>query len=208
MARNRYRYFQFILYPDNFRHVDLLHWLSTSSPYQGCYILHQPEEEGKKPHYHVEIYYPTERTEKGVQKSFGTCEYYTDDEGVKKPVPDDMICDDSETDFIVTHVEATRDIHSEMMYLLHKNYASIVAKKREYNIEDIKPFHGDYSFIERTFELDKECGTLSAMEEIMIISDGLSFRELMQACLANRRYDLIKYIEAHAFLIKQILGGR
>lgn len=66
----------FVLYPDNVHQMQLLAWLespvnSANFGYKMCYILHQPETDEKKQHYHVMVQYPNARTSEGVKKSFG-----------------------------------------------------------------------------------------------------------------------------------------
>ena len=58
---NRARYFMLVLYPDNAHHCDIMAYLkgekSLKFPYQGCYILHSPESDEKKEHWHVILHY-------------------------------------------------------------------------------------------------------------------------------------------------------
>ena len=66
----------FVLYPDNAYQMQLLAWLKSplnavNFGYKICYILHQPESDEKKAHYHVMVQYPNARTADGVKKSFG-----------------------------------------------------------------------------------------------------------------------------------------
>lgn len=72
MANNRCRVFTFMLYPDNYEQMRLLDWLKKGYlPCKSLYILHQPESDEKKPHFHVMVCFENERTEKGVRNYFG-----------------------------------------------------------------------------------------------------------------------------------------
>lgn len=68
--------FAFVLYPDNPYQMQLFDWLTNAQnqanfDFRVMYILHAPEEEEKKEHYHFMIKYPNPRTADGVRKSFG-----------------------------------------------------------------------------------------------------------------------------------------
>ena len=59
MKQIRTRYFMLVLYPDNQYHKEIMEYLdSDKNPYQGAYILHEPEQDEKKQHWHVMLYFP------------------------------------------------------------------------------------------------------------------------------------------------------
>lgn len=66
----------FVLYPDNEYQMQLLRWLSDDKnqqlhEFEIMFILHKPESEEKKEHYHVLMRSANPRTADGVKKSFG-----------------------------------------------------------------------------------------------------------------------------------------
>lgn len=72
MANNRSRVFAFVLYPDNYEQMRLFDWLKEHLlSCKMLYILHQPESDEKKLHYHVMICFENSRTPDGVRKYFG-----------------------------------------------------------------------------------------------------------------------------------------
>lgn len=72
MANERSRVFAFVLYPDNFEQMRLFDWLKQGYlPVKLLYILHQPESDEKKAHYHVMICFDNQRTPDGVRNFLG-----------------------------------------------------------------------------------------------------------------------------------------
>lgn len=228
MANCKFRWFKFLLWEDNEVHMKVLDFLkSDDNPYQGCYIRHEPEKDEKKPHYHVVIYYPTPRTCEGVSKSFGKCTLVETDNG-KKQVYDTTGYDESQ---ILGPIEAIRYItykdsngkvqvadNSDMSqisdvrawgdYLMHNNYECMREGKTRYDLSDIKPFHNDFNFIPKMFELEKVCETGSEVYEIILFIkdfDIHTFTQLIATLYMNGEHTLLRYVESHAYLIKQLL---
>lgn len=228
MANCKFRWFKLLLWEDNEVHMKVFEFLkSDNNPYQGCYIRHEPEKDEKKPHYHVVLYYPTPRTCEGVSKSFGKCTLVETDNG-KKQVYDTTGYDESQ---ILGPIEAIRyitykdsngkvqvadnsdmsqisDIRAWGDYLMHNNYECMREGKTRYDLSAIKPFHNDFNFIPKMFELEKVCETGSEVYEIIQFIkdfDCRTFRELIVNLHINSEHTLLRYVESHAYLIKQLL---
>lgn len=215
--QTRCRWWTIILYPDNEVHVKLLEYLrSSANPYQGCCILHEPDysestgEGCKKQHYHVVMYYPNGRTKQGIIKAVGKCNVVTLPDGSKKAVLDTTGYDDVTVADICgdSLVSDIKDIHSYAYYLLHKTFAAMNEGKKQYEISDIEVFHYDSEFLHRLFETDKlmEKGA-EVYQVIQFINDFKvhTFRDLLVNLYLNNEKELVKYVESHAYLIKQLL---
>ena len=220
-ARKRSRWFSLVLYPDNSYHVDFMTYLQNKkkeyySEFQGFYIYHQPEDNEKKAHWHLILYFPNERTVGGVCKLFGKGNYYIDSRGKKRAVfdltgfPKDIeiqVCDNVTPDIC----EAVSDIHSIYQYLLHRTYDSFLKGKRVYDRKDIKYINNDFEVVSAVVELPKKIAPAGAeLIEIMTYIENerlLNMSSLLHFLYINDRGDLIKYIERHSYLVKSIVGG-
>lgn len=207
----RVRWFMLVLYPDNAYHAKILDYLNSDlNPYQGCYILHTAETGEKKDHYHVLLYFPNCRTKNGVIKMFGQGQFRNTENGLE-PCLDTTGIDETELcvgdivgDALVSPVS---DIHSTAMYLLHKTFAAISEGKKEYAISDIKALHHDYELVNSLFELDKTTSAGSQLQEIIRYIDEFkitNFKDLIITLYMNDPL-LVKYVESHSYLIKQLL---
>lgn len=232
MANNKYRWFKLLLWEDNEVHMSILDYLkSDNNPYQGCYIRHEPEKDEKKPHFHVVLYYPTPRTCEGVAKSFGKCDLvqFETEDGIKKKQVFDTTgyseeqilqpCDCIRYITFKDHngrvsvadnsdISQISDIRAWADYMLHKNFESLRQGKTEYALSDIKPFHNDFDFIPKMFEVEKLCE--SGSETVNIITyikdfDIKDMRTLLLTLHMNGEYTLMKFAENHAYLIKNLL---
>lgn len=212
----RSRYFMVILYPDNMHHVDIMEYLQGRKklcfPYQACYILHSPESDEKKEHWHVLLHFPNARTVEGVCKSFGSGNFRKVGEEWEAVndvtgIPEEEI----EVRPLVTPAlcSTVSDVHGMAMYLLHKNYECLREGKKEYVISDIKACNNDFEFVNSIFEVGKT--TSQGGEVYEIINDFLvpykikNMTDLILTLFTNGRGDLVKYVESHAYLIKNLL---
>lgn len=225
----RSRWFVLILYPDNMHHMDILSYLKGEKeykfPYQACYILHQPEKDEKKEHYHVVLRYPNARTAQGVADSFGKGDFRKhvqfDSEG-KEHTMYEAICDTTgippeeiEVRPLIVPREgeqqntcsAISDIHAYAMYLLHQTYECIREGKHQYALSDIKACNHDNEFISSMFELDSLRESGSPVWQIMDYMEQNSLKnmsQLLRFLFLNDEHQLIKYVEKHTYLIKQL----
>ena len=212
MAKStRTRWFRIVLYPDNIYHQQIMDYLnSNKNPYQGCYILHQPESDEKKEHWHVALYFPNCRTKAGVVKMFGKGEFRKTENGLT-PCLDKTGIDEAEIEIsdLVGEalVEPVSDIHSTAMYFLHKTFAAIREGKKEYAISDIKAFNNDFELVNSLFELDKTTSAGSQLQEIIRYIDEYKIKSMKDLILTLYMNEplLVKYVETHSYLIKNIL---
>lgn len=207
------RWHSIILYPDNAYHVRIMEYLdSDKNPYQGVYIKHEPNCDENKEHWHVVLYFPNPRSSKGVADSFGHGNFIILADGRKEPCLD-VTGYDSERISVEPLVgdslcSTISDIHSYAMYLLHKNFECMMKGKKEYDISDIKPFNNDFNIIPKMFELDKVQESGSELYEIIQFIKDFDCRNmthLISDLYINREYHLLKYVESHAYLIKNLL---
>lgn len=212
MAKSmRTRWYRLVLYPDNIYHQQIMDYLnSEKNPYQGCYIKHQPEHDEKKEHWHVALYFPNCRTKAGVIKMFGKGEFRKTENGFE-PCLDKTGIDETEievSDLVGEMlVEPVSDIHSTAMYFLHKTFAAIRDGKKEYAISDIKAFNNDFELVNSLFELDKTTSAGTQLQEIIRYIDEYKIKTIKELVLTlySNEPQLVKYVETHSYLIKNIL---
>ena len=221
---SRVRWFMMILYPDNMHHMDILAYLRGEKeykfPYQACYILHEPDKECGKPHYHVILHYPSPRTAQGVADSFG--------KGTFRKMPDGQLVAIADSDregidpsdilegqpLIVPRkgkdlntLSPVSDIHSIAMYILHQTYECIREGKKQYAFKDIKACNHDFEFIKSMYDIDKLEESGSPVWQIMDYMEQNklnNMRQLMRFLFLNNETQLIRYVEKHTYLIKQL----
>lgn len=217
----RTRWFMLVLYPDNPVHCELLHYLSSSGEYQGFYIRHEPDaldvewattKGESKEHWHVMLHYQNARTEKGVRESFGKCMVATLSDGQKRACYDTTGYDSEQLsiDWVVGRslCSAVSDIRSMSMYFIHKNYESIKLGKKEYTMSDIVPFNDDYEIINLAFEGEKSTSVGSELMQILELTSTeniKSLSSLIAFLCSNRKIDLLKYVEKHSYLVREVL---
>lgn len=220
---SRTRWFMMILYPDNCHHMDILSYLKGDKPYkfpyQACYILHQPEADEKKVHYHVMLRYPSPRTTKGVADSFGKGTFRKMSDGSFVAIPDTdtegIPPEDLEVKPLIVPrrgealntLSPVSDIHSMAMYILHQTYECIREGKHQYALSDIKACNHDFEFVKSMFEIDSLAETGSPVWQIMDYMEQnrlVNMSQLLRFLFLNNEYQLIKYVEKHTYLIKQL----
>lgn len=220
MANNKFRYFTMLLYPDNLYHQKIMEWFeSEKSNFQGCYIKHDPDTETGKEHWHVLLYCQNPRTVSGLADSFGKADYRIYDDGRKEPCPDKTGVTDVVLPLpIVFYNEATpdrnnigvcRDVCSWVTYMVHKDFKSQLLNKKEYQYNDIQAFKDDKLFIEHCFEVEKaEPKNYGALQVLELIEEHKikDFRKLLRVVAENGDIALLKYVETHAYLIKNLLN--
>lgn len=206
----RTRWFRFVLYPDNIYHQQIMDYLnSEKNPYQGCYILHQPESDEMKEHWHVLLYFPNCRTKAGVIKMFGQGDFRKTDNGLEPCLDKTGVYEfELEVADLVGSalVEPVSDIHSTAMYFLHKTFAAIREGKTEYAISDFKAFHSDFELVNSLFELGKTTSAGSQLQEIIQYIDEYKIKTLKELVLTLYFNEpmLVKYVETHSYLIKNL----
>lgn len=216
----RVRWFSIILYPDNEVHCDIIDFLDKGRcPFvQGFYIKHEPDysettQEGeKKEHWHVVLHFQNPRTVCGVQSIFGGCYVQMKEDGTKRAVLDSTGLNGVEWEkhsVSKALISTVSDIHSYSMYLLHKTYAAIRAGKKEYQLKDCKAFNHDTEIIPKAF--DNQTTLQQGGEMYQILNDYIepynikSIATLVKTLYLNGETTLLKYVESHAYLIKNLL---
>ena len=217
---SRVRWFSVILYPDNEVHCDIIKFLDEGRcPFvQGFYIRHDPDytestgEGDKKEHWHVVLHFQNPRTVSGVQSIFGGCYVQTKEDGSKRAVLDSTGLDNVEwvkNSVGTALISTVSDIHSYAMYLLHKTYAAIRAGKKEYALTDCKAFNRDTEIISLAF--DNQVSMQQGTEIYRILNDYIepyrirSMSMLIKTLYLNGESTLVKYVESHAYLIKNLM---
>ena len=166
LAKRKTRWIACILYPgENKYHKMVLDYLLELGLTM-CYIEHDAVTDSKdhdcKAHTHVMVYFDTPRTASGFCSSFGECpalfetpqEYELDEKGKKRKKKRVLVrvLDESEVinydaalvgkAKILSHAETVSIPESYYRYLVHKDFKSRIAHKKEYSWDDIK-YSGD-----------------------------------------------------------------
>lgn len=215
MADTRTCWFEMILYPDNCYHMEILKWLDDDrSITQAAYILHEPEEDEKKQHYHVLLHYPTKRTLKGVVKSFGSGDFRRIGDKYE-PCPDTTGIEPNEIEvkpLLVEDVTCFRvsDKISRVMYFMHKDFNCIRAGKKEYSFSDIKVCKHDYAFLSSLLEKEEMQCSGNELTTILDTIESYNLDRLSDVIkhFALNEPRLLNYVEKHSYLITQILKER
>lgn len=233
MAKNtrKFRYLTFEIYPDNPAQMAAFEWLRSqecSLISGGMYILHDAEEDEKKPHYHVMIYRDIALT--GVLQMagetmwyqvdtlcnwLGTTDIYKDEDGKiyhkeyggGDGLPDSV---EWETKKIVSHCEGVSDPVNLAAYFLHSRYCD--RKKTRYQFEDLK-FWGEDTRFKQLFDCEDSLITDLSFELYQIAKNNDIHRgegqKLIQICIEMSRVDLLDYIRKnHAFVEFYLLNPR
>lgn len=220
--KSRSRWFMLVLYPDNPVHCEILDHLKCSGIPQGFYIEHEPdsidvpwaESKGEsKKHWHVMLHYQNARTEKGVRESFGKCLIVDVGDGKKISTYDSTGYDESQiaVDWAVSKAlcSAVSDVRSMAMYFLHKNYESVKLGKKEYSMSDIVSFNNDNEIIQLAYEGEKVSSSGFEIMRILEIcgteQNVKNFPSLLTYLCSNHEIDLIRYVEKHSYLVRELL---
>lgn len=103
----------------------------------------------------------------------------------------------------VPHVEATSDMCSYALYMLHRTAAcAIDGLKTVYDVNDM---YGDEDFIRACFPYMKTSNKVSAIHEIMLLKRScIDFPDFLYKCIELERDDLIEYAEKHTYLVNSL----
>lgn len=198
----------FVVYPDNIHQMDAFNYLKDIHSTM-CWIEHEPEDNEKKKHIHVMIHFDKARTASGFCSAFGKAWFSTSDSGELTPIPLGQ-----ESIFISEGKAVEHDIFSiayvvsspcdYYRYMTHSDFKSIRAGKKRYSQDNIK-FWGDTELLKKLAYQDYE-NYENLISQLIIYSDGcISANELMHKLLADSRYDLISYIQSHAYFVKEFM---
>lgn len=107
------------------------------------------------------------------------------------------------------NIGVCRDVCSWVTYMVHKDFKSQLLNKKEYQYNDIQAFKNDKLFIEHCFEVEKaEPKNYGALQVLDLIEEHKikDFRKLLRVVAENGDIALLKYVETHAYLIKNLLN--
>lgn len=191
-----------VLYPDNCHQMDVLKYLKSISQTM-LYITHQPEDDEKKEHIHVMIHFDYPRTASGFCSAFGMGKFKLSGDSYES-IPDDVDCTGLPVVQlpILSHAEIVSSPADYFRYLLHQDFKSIKAKKKKYQISDITFCGNENELHKLAYQEYQQYNNL--VYELMEYSDCAdSAHDLMDILICNNRYDLISYVQGHAYFIKE-----
>ena len=225
LAKRKTRWIACILYPqENKYHKMVLDYLLELGLTM-CYIDHDAvtgsQEHDCKAHTHVMIYFDLPRTASGFASSFGECpalfekpqEYELDDKGKKRKKKRTLIrvLDESEIinydsalvgkTPILSHAEAISIAENYYRYLVHKDFKSRIAHKKEYSWDDIK-FSGDGDTVRQLKKTAFSNKGDTLLEIKAYFEKYRSCRAVLGAMMHDSRFDLVSYIETHSYFVR------
>ena len=198
----RGRWIACVLYPDNCHQMEVLDYLKKIGQTM-LYITHQPEDEKKVEHIHVMIHFDYPRTSSGFCSSFGMGRFVKSGDTYKS-VADNVDCTGLPIVQlpILSHAEIVSSPADYFLYVLHQDFKSIKAGKKRYEISDITFCGNENELHKLAYQEWQQYNTL--IYELMDYADcAKSSHDLIQTLMDNNRYDLISYIQGHAYFIKE-----
>ena len=230
LAKRKTRWIACILYPqENKYHKMVLDYLLELGLTM-CYIDHDAVTDSQdhdcKAHTHLMVYFDTPRTASGFCSSFGECpalfetpqEYEIDEKGKKKKKKRTLVrvLDESEVinydaalvgkTKILSHAETVSIPESYYRYLVHKDFKSRIAHKKEYSWDDIK-YCGDGDTVQKLRKTAFSNKGDILLEVKQYFAEYGSCRSVMGALLREGRFDLISYIETHSYFVRTFFEG-
>ena len=180
--KEKYRYFVFIVYEESAAED----WRERLKKSHGCFAispLHQPDEECKKPHYHVVYMHGNTTTL----------------EGAKRAIPKDVAANN--------YVEPCPHPRNYQRYLVHMDDP----EKQQWEgnprelIEVVNNFPLDLSR-----DYSKEERYQQRMDVIALIRDNdlCEYADLLEGLIDNGLYDLFDYASNHTIMMQAYLGSR
>lgn len=225
LAKRKTRWIACILYPnENQYHKMILDYLLELGLTM-CYIDHDAvtgsQDHDCKAHTHVMIYFDTPRTASGFCSSFGECpalfetpqEYELDEKGKKRKKKRVLVrvLDESEVinydaalvgkAKILSHAETVSIPESYYRYLVHKDFKSRIAHKKEYSWDDIK-YCGDGDTVQKLIKTAFSNKGDILIEVKAYFDKYRSCRAVLGAMIHDSRFDLVSYIETHSYFVR------
>ena len=196
------RWIACVLYPENCHQMEVLEYLKKIGQTM-LYITHQPEDEKKVEHIHVMIHFDYPRTSSGFCSAFGMGRFVKSGDTYKS-VADNVDCTGLPVVQlpILSHAEIVSSPADYFLYVLHQDFKSIKAGKKRYEISDIT-FCGNKNELRKlAYQEWQQYNNL--IYELMEYADCAdSAHDLMDILICNNRYDLISYVQGHAYFIKE-----
>ena len=225
MAKRKTRWIGCILYPqENIYHKMALDYLLELGLTM-CYIEHDAvtgsQDHDCKAHTHVMIYFDSPRTSSGFASSFGECpalfetpqEYEVDEKGKKKKkkrVPVRVLEESEIINYdkalvgktpVLSHAETISIPESYYRYLVHKDFKSRIAHKKEYSWDDIR-YSGDADTVRQLKKTAFSNKGDVLLEVKAYFEKYLSCRAVLGAMMRDSRFDLVSYIETHSYFVR------
>ena len=225
LAKRKTRWIACILYPqENKYHKMVLDYLLELGLTM-CYIDHDAVTDSKdhdcKAHTHVMVYFDTPRTASGFASSFGECpalfekpqEYELDEKGKKRKKKRTLVrvLDESEVINydtalvgkvkILSHAETVSIPENYYRYLVHKDFKSRIAHKKEYSWDDIK-YCGDGDTVQKLRKTAFSNKGDILIEVKAYFEKYRTCRAVLGAMMHDSRFDLVSYIETHSYFVR------
>lgn len=203
------RWIACVVYPDNPYQMAALSYM-VNLGLTLCYIQHEPEEEEKKAHIHVLIFFDTARSASGFCSSFGRCPCLKTDSGFEPIPPENVsILRQSRSDDIVekpifSHAEVVSIPESYYLYMFHKDFKSVMAGKTPYD-DKMMHYCGDGDALKKLKHTEFSNKGTTLLEIQNYFDTFKSCRAVMAALLRDGRQDLIGYIEGHSYFVRTFM---
>lgn len=169
----RSQYFAMILYPDeNELHKFIINYfVERSDTFDYMYIVHEPEEDGKKKHVHFLYKTLKQSTPLSQRKFLGG---------------------------LIDYIEAVRDPFSYACYMMHDTISSILEGKKRYSLDDVQ---GTDKFKQKLFGKKAILHNLGNILDLVDNTSGnisLILRDVLSSCNSD---SLLSTLTQYQYLI-------
>lgn len=169
----RSQYFALVLYPDeNELHKFIINYfVERSDTFDYIYIVHEPEEEGKKKHVHF-LYKTLNQSSPLSQRKF--------------------------LGGLIDYIEAVRDPSSYARYMIHDTIPSILEGKKRYSLDDVQ---GTDKFKQKLFGKTAILHNLGNILDLVDTTSGnisLVLRDVLSSCNSD---SLLSTLTQYQYLI-------
>ena len=167
------QYFAMILYPDECKeHEFIINYISENTNILDyIYIVHDPEEEGKKKHVHLLYKTLNQSTPLSQRKFFGG---------------------------LIDYIEPVRDYVSYAQYMIHNTPSSILEGKKRYSVDDVQ---GTQKLKEKLFGKALFLDNLGNILDLVDTTSGnisLVLRDVLSSCNSDA---LLSTLTQYQYLI-------
>lgn len=167
------QYFAMILYPDECKeHEFIINYISENTNiFDYIYIVHDPEEEGKKKHVHLLYKTLNQSSPLSQRKFFGG---------------------------LIDYIEPVRDYVSYGQYMIHNTPSSILEGKKRYSVDDVQ---GTQKLKEKLFGKTLILHNLGNILDLVDTTSGnisLVLRDVLSSCNSD---SLLSTLTQYQYLI-------